>query len=85
MRGYGAGAARAARRRRPWSRHDLAFAASAVALAALAVGARVAGVAGFDGLPAPRRAARRRAGSLLAAALAAVALPPFADRRGIER
>ena len=81
VRGYGA-ARRPPRARRPWSRHDAAFAAAAAGLVALAAGAELAGVAGFDpypslhaGLGPPEAAA---AGALLACALI-----PFADRRGI--
>jgi energy-coupling factor transport system permease protein len=53
---------------RPWSRHDIAFAASAAALCALAAGGDRAGVP-----PA-----------VLAATAVACALAPFLDRRGIE-
>jgi energy-coupling factor transport system permease protein len=83
VRGYGS---RAARRRggEPWSRHDLAFAAAAVAIVALVVAARVAGVAPFAAYPSLQ--APVRAGEIaLAATLIAVALLPFADRRGVER
>ncbi|HEX7299566.1 MAG TPA: energy-coupling factor transporter transmembrane component T [Solirubrobacteraceae bacterium] len=83
VRGYGAaGAARP--ERAPWSRHDVAFAAVALALAVLAVGARLAGVADFAAYPrlsAPVGGAE----VALACALVLVALAPFADRRGIER
>jgi energy-coupling factor transport system permease protein len=77
VRGYGA-ARKPPRTRRPWSRHDLAFAASAVALLGIAVAAPVS----FDAYPtfvAPVD------GGVLAtcAALALCALLPFADRRGI--
>jgi energy-coupling factor transport system permease protein len=83
VRGYGAAhAARPARA--PWSRHDAAFAAAALALALLAAGARVRGIAGFRTYPT--LAAPLGAGELaLAAALVAAALAPFADRRGVER
>jgi energy-coupling factor transport system permease protein len=84
VRGYGA-ARRAPRGPgRPWSRHDLAFAASAAAIAALAVGARVAGVLPFSSDPA-LRAPVRLSGLAVAAGLLVCALLPFADRRGIER
>ena len=77
LRGYG-GAARPARRQRPWSRHDLAFAASAVLLIALAIVAD----APFDA--APRLVVPVDAGVLATAGAAAlVMLAPFADRRGI--
>jgi energy-coupling factor transport system permease protein len=77
LRGYG-GAARPAPRRRPWSRHDLGFAASAIVLVVIAVVA----AAPFD--DAPRLVVPLDAGVLLtAAALAAALLAPFADRRGV--
>jgi energy-coupling factor transport system permease protein len=83
VRGYGAARRPPRGGRRPWSRHDLAFAASALALAAIAVGAHVAGTQGFDAYPsftAPVGAQQLA----LCAALAACAVLPFADRRGIE-
>ena len=83
VRGYGHGSARG-RRGRPWSRHDLAFAASAVALVVLAVAARAFGLGGFSAdltLRAPTGAAEL----LLALGIVVIALLPFADRRGIER
>jgi len=79
VRGYG-GSARPARRHRPWSRHDFAFAASAVVLVALAVGVGET----FEAYPsfvAPVGGAELG----LAAALVLVALLPFADRKGIGR
>ena len=82
VRGYG-GAGRPARRRRPWSRHDWAFAASAAALAAVGTAAWVGDWERFAAYPllsAPLDGARL----LLAALLAVCALLPFADRRGIE-
>jgi energy-coupling factor transport system permease protein len=82
VRGYGA-ARRAPRGGgRPWSRHDLAFGASAVALAATAIGAHLAGIEAFDASPsfsAPVGAQQLA----LCALLAVCALLPFADRRGI--
>jgi energy-coupling factor transport system permease protein len=83
VRGYGA-ARRPPRHRRPWSRHDLAFAAAAVALPALVVGARAAGLADFTPYPALEVAAGP-AEFVLALAILAVALVPFLDRRGIVR
>ena len=79
LRGFGAGR-RPARRRRPLSRHDLAFAASTVGLIALGVAIGVEDWAPFDAIP------RIEAGAALvpALALALCALLPFADRRGIE-
>lgn len=82
-RGYGA-ARTPPRARRPYSRHYLAFAAAAVALVALAVGARIGGVAKFVAYPSLR--APLGAGQIvLAIALLAIALLPFADRRGVGK
>ena len=82
VRGFGGGGGRPPRLRRPFSRHDLAFAASTFGLAALAVGSGVSGWEGFEAYP--RVIAPLDAGVVvLAAALAAVALAPFLDRRGI--
>ena len=83
VRGFGSGV-RPPRPRRPVSRHDLAFGASAVALAVARGRRRRGRLGGLRRLPAHRRAGRRPARSLLAAALAACALAPFLDRRGIE-
>ena len=69
--------------REPWSRHDLAFAASACALVVLAGGARLLGIASYDAYPSTSIAAGTSEW-LLAAALVVVALLPFADRRGID-
>jgi energy-coupling factor transport system permease protein len=83
VRGYGA-ARRPPRVRRPYSRHDVGFMASGAAVMALAVGARVAGVAPFRAYPA-MYAPVGAGGLAVAAALLVCALLPFADRRGIER
>jgi energy-coupling factor transport system permease protein len=56
LRGYGS-AARPARTRRPWSRHDLRVTASAVALAFVVVGMRVLGVGEFEPYPSPTMSA----------------------------
>ena len=70
--------------RAPLSRHDLAFATSAVAVLALALAGRVSSVAAFTSYP--RIETRLGAGTLaLCAALIAAVLLPFCDRRGIER
>jgi energy-coupling factor transport system permease protein len=82
LRGF-AGARRAPRRRFPWSRHDLAFAASAVASAALALAAHVEGVAAFHAYPQVSAGATSEA-LALGVALGAAVLFAFADRRGIE-
>ena len=88
-RGRGAGGARLRRRaRRPGAtgaatRHDLAFGASAVALVALAIGARVAGLVPFQRLSDAARADRggrhRRPRRAAAACPASVRRPPGID------
>jgi energy-coupling factor transport system permease protein len=83
VRGYGSRAA-ARLGAEPWSRHDVAFTAAALVLVALAIAARIAGVAPFSAYPA-LRAPVGPAEIALAVALIGVALAPFADRRGIER
>ena len=81
VRGFGAGG-RPPRMPRPWSRHDFAFAAGAVALLAIAVGVVLGLWGGFEAYP-------RLHMSLDTATLAAIAalvlcaILPFADRRGI--
>ncbi|HEY6890564.1 MAG TPA: energy-coupling factor transporter transmembrane component T [Solirubrobacter sp.] len=81
VRGFGAGG-RPPRMPRPWSRHDLAFTASAVTLVGIAAGV-VAGLWGeFEAYPrlyAPLDAATL--GAIAVLMLSAVL--PFADRRGI--
>ena len=82
VRGYGA-ARRPPRSRTPYSRHDLAFAASAAAVIAIAVVVRVAGLAPFQAYPALHM--RLPTGGLIAlAGMLACALLPCAGRRGIE-
>jgi energy-coupling factor transport system permease protein len=87
VRGFAAPPQRAAirgsRLRRAWSRHDLAFAASAAAVLALALLGRLAGDASFTAYPLLHMTLD--AGTLvLCAALPLAILLPFADRRGIE-
>jgi energy-coupling factor transport system permease protein len=83
VRGFGV-AHRPPRMPRPWSRHDLAFAASAVALTAIGIGV-LAGLWGsFEAYP--RFRAPLDAPTLVAiGALFVCALAPFLDRRGIGR
>jgi energy-coupling factor transport system permease protein len=69
--------------RRPFSRHDLAFAASALAVLALATAGRTAGLASFDAYPRIEMALDPGTLVLCGALLAAVLLP-FCDRRGID-
>jgi energy-coupling factor transport system permease protein len=83
VRGF-ATARRAPRLSRPWSRHDLAFLLSALAILGLALFGRLAGVASFDAYPEVH--ASIGAGTIaLCVALLAVVLLPFADRRGVDR
>jgi energy-coupling factor transport system permease protein len=83
VRGYGT-AGRPRRRHEPWSRQDLAFSASAVAVLALAGAARIAGVAAFEAVP--RLDAPVGPGEIaFVVALAVAALVPFAARRGRGR
>jgi energy-coupling factor transport system permease protein len=82
VRGFAA-APRAPRLRRPWSRHDLAFAATAFAILALALLGRLGGLAAFTAYPlvhVPFSAGL----VVLCGALVLAALLPFCDRRGIE-
>jgi energy-coupling factor transport system permease protein len=72
------------RRRRPLSRHDIAFAAAGIGLVAVAIGARLAGIAAFSADPV-LQIALGPPELALALALLAIALAPFADRRGIDR
>jgi energy-coupling factor transport system permease protein len=83
VRGFGC-ARRPPRGRRPFSRHDLHFVIAAIALVAIAIGARVGGQAPFEAYPALHSPAD--VGVLaIAAAVLLCALLPFADRRGIAR
>jgi energy-coupling factor transport system permease protein len=83
VRGYG-GTRRPSRQARPWSRHDLAFAAATVALAGLGIATEILAWEPFEAYP--RTLAPVDAGVVaLALALLACALLPFADRRGIGR
>jgi energy-coupling factor transport system permease protein len=81
VRGYG-GARRGAAPRRPWSRHDLAFAASAAALVGLVVTAALTGAIAFDPYPS-LRIAHGPAVWAVAVSIPVIALLPFLDRRGI--
>jgi energy-coupling factor transport system permease protein len=68
----------------PLSRHDLAFAASAAAVLALALVGRLAGVADFTAYP--QISMTLDGGTLaLCFAIAVAVVLPFGDRRGIER
>ena len=82
VRGYGA-ARRPPRARAPYSRHDIAFGASAIAILALSIAARVWDLAPFRAYPSLYSPLPARE-LVLVLALLACALAPFADRRGIE-
>jgi energy-coupling factor transport system permease protein len=75
--------ARAARVAHAPSRHDIAFAASALTIAALAIAAHAADAASFDAYPTIH-IALGAATPLIAVAFSAAMLLPFASRRGID-
>jgi energy-coupling factor transport system permease protein len=87
LRGYAATRATsprsAGRLHRPWSRHDLAFAASAVVVVGLALAGRLTGAASFDAYPELHMRFDAATLALCGALLLAVLLP-LADRRGIQ-
>lgn len=83
VRGYGA-YGRGQRARAAWSRHDLAFTASAVTLLALSVVVATGLAARFEPYPLLAIDAGARE-AVLGALVAVLALLPFADRRGIAR
>jgi len=82
VRGF-ATARRAPRLARPWSRHDIAFLASAIAIVGLALVGRLAGAVRFDAYPEVHAPIGAGTIVLCVAFLAAVLLP-FGDRRGID-
>ncbi|HEU4702742.1 MAG TPA: energy-coupling factor transporter transmembrane component T [Conexibacter sp.] len=82
VRGYGT-ARRPPRVRAPWSRHDAAFAAVALALLALTLAAWLADVAAFDAYPLVRGDWGLGTWAL-AGTLVLAPLIPFLDRRGVE-
>jgi energy-coupling factor transport system permease protein len=67
--------------RQAWSRHDLRVLASAVAIAALAVLAKLAGAGGFQAYPTTHLSAGPREATL-AVAFVALAAAPFLGARG---
>ena len=86
LRGYASGR-RPPRYPKPWSRHDLRFAAGALMLAAVAVGTRVAGAGGFEPYPTLSLASNPADVAALVL-LPLVALAPFAGpaaRLGVAR
>jgi energy-coupling factor transport system permease protein len=86
LRGYAAstgGRRRSGDRARAWSRHDLAFTASAAAVLALALAGRLTGALAFDAYPELHM--QLDLGTLaLCVALALAVLLPICDRRGIQ-
>jgi energy-coupling factor transport system permease protein len=86
LRGFAADSGTRRRARgiaRPWSRHDLAFCASAIAVLALALAGRLTGAAAFDAYPQLHM--HIDVGTLvLCVALPLAILLPMCDRRGIE-
>jgi energy-coupling factor transport system permease protein len=86
LRGYGS-AARPARTRRPWSRHDIRIAVTATALALIVVGLRVAGVGEFEPYPSPTMTSGPADLALALALVGAGALPFFgaSARLGVAR
>ncbi len=84
LRGFAAGPRTSNRApRRPFSRHDRAFALSAACVFALALLGRLAGAAPFDAYPLLKMPVSV-ATLLLCLVLPVVVLLPFIDRRGIE-
>ncbi|MGO9247482.1 MAG: energy-coupling factor transporter transmembrane component T [Solirubrobacteraceae bacterium] len=86
LRGFAAarsGSPRTPRAVRPWSRHDIAFACSAIAIVALTVLGRLTEAAAFQAYPLIHMPTSI-ATLVLCAALIAAILLPFADRRGID-
>jgi energy-coupling factor transport system permease protein len=83
LRGFATGR-RAPRLERPWSRHDIAFLASAFAIPAIALVGRLGGELRFDAYPEVH--GPLGAGTIgLCLALFTAVLLPFFDRRGIDR
>jgi energy-coupling factor transport system permease protein len=83
LRGFES-ARRAPRRPRPWSRHDLAFLCSALAMLLLTIAARVGATASFEAYPRPHAPVTVQT-LVLCVAIPVSALAPFCDRRGVFR
>ena len=83
MRGSARSSVASRSARRPFSRHDLAFVCSSIAILALGILGRFVGAASFDAYPLVHMPVTLATGALCAA-LIAVILLPFADRRGID-
>jgi len=69
--------------RRPWSRHDVAFACSSAAILALVLMGELGEGASFQAYPLIHMPVTVATGALCAALLAAILLP-FTDRQGID-
>lgn len=84
VRGFSTEAARRRRGvRKPWSRQDIAFAASAVAMLAFTIATQVTGFATFETYP--QFAGSATEGLVGGAVLTVLALVPFLARRGVVR
>ena len=83
VRGYATAVRAPSGAKRPLSRHDIGFAAAAVAVIVISVATRVAGWSAFTAYPLLRAPAGARE-IAVALGLALVALAPFADRRGVS-
>jgi energy-coupling factor transport system permease protein len=83
VRGFGVGG-RPQRRRTPLSRHDIALVASSAGLAAIAIAVGLGGWEGFEAYPRTVAPVDARL-LVVAAAIGACTLLPFADRRGVGR
>jgi energy-coupling factor transport system permease protein len=84
VRGYGAARRPPREPGRPYSRHDIAFAASALALVVIAAITRVANLAPFSAYPSLHAPVGVGAPAA-AAAITICALAPLTDRRGVVR
>jgi energy-coupling factor transport system permease protein len=83
-RGFAASSTRVRARKRPLSRHDLAFLCSGLAVLCLTLTAQLSGSAPFDAYPL-LRCPITAATLCFCVAIVIAALAPFLDRRGIER
>lgn len=83
-RGFAASGARVRRHRRPLSRHDRAFIASAIAVLVLTLVTQIGGIAPFTAYPLLHCPITLTT-LCLCAAIVAATLAPFLDRRGIAR
>lgn len=82
IRGYADSRRAVAPPRRPWSRHDLAFALAGTAIVAMAVVASWIGLDPYEPYPLTHAPLDAAVAGLAGAAIA-LGLLPFADRRGI--